>query len=178
MGRILRAFIFRNVGLGIRRLKIIDLETGDQPIYNEDKTICVVYNGKIYNFQKLRHVLEQRRHKFYSHSDTEVIVHMYKEYGKDFVKQLQGMFAFALWDKNKKQLLIARDHVGIKPVYYFVNGNKLLFGSELKSILCYKGIDREINYNAIDVYLSYLYISAPMTIFKSVNKLLPGNFLL
>ncbi len=167
-----------NVGLGIRRLKIIDLETGDQPIHNEDKTVWLVYNGEIYNFQKLRTALEQKGHKFYSHSDTEVIVHMYEEYGKDFVKQLRGMFGFALWDNKKKQLFIVRDHIGIKPIYYSIDSSRLIFGSELKTLLCYKNISREINYNAIDTYLSYLYIPSPITIYKSINKLLPGHLLL
>ncbi|MFQ3675655.1 MAG: asparagine synthase (glutamine-hydrolyzing) [Endomicrobiia bacterium] len=171
-------YFCENIGLGIRRLKVIDLAMGDQPIYNEDKTVCVVYNGEIYNFKELRKFLEQKKHKFYTKTDTEVIVHMYEEFGKDCVKHFEGMFSFALWDVKEKQLMIARDHIGIKPMFYSVIGDKLLFSSEIKSILLHNEIKKEINYNAIDLYLSYLYIPSPMTIFKDIYKLLPGHFLL
>lgn len=166
------------VGLGIRRLKIIDLKTGGQPIFNEDKSIVVVYNGEIYNFPKLREDLEKRGHKFYTKTDTEIIVHLYEDYGNECVKYMQGMFAFALWDSKNQRLLIARDQIGIKPLYYSEINGSLLFASELKAILQSNDVKREIDFSALDLYLTYLYIPAPYTIFKNIYKLLPGHYLL
>ena len=125
----------KNIMLASRRLSIIDLSTGDQPIFNEDKSVVVVYNGEIYNFQELRSDLERKGHRFYTNTDTETIVHSYEEYGIECLKKFNGMFAFALYDDNKKQLLLARDRCGIKPLYYTVLSNSLLFASEIKSIL-------------------------------------------
>src|SRR5881398_590423 len=123
------------VGLGMRRLSIIDLSTGHQPIHNEDRNIWVVFNGEIYNFPELRPELEARGHHFYTNSDTEVIVHLYEEYGVECVKKLRGMFALAVWDQRGEKLLLARDRFGKKPLYYAMDGRRLLFGSEIKAIL-------------------------------------------
>jgi len=166
------------VGLGIRRLAIIDLQTGDQPIHNEDKSVWLVLNGEIYNFQSLREDLLKKGHRFYTKTDTEVIVHLYEEYGVDCPKHLRGMFAFALWDNNKRQLFLARDRLGKKPLCYARINNSLIFGSELKSILLNPEIKKEIDYEALDQYLAYYYIPAPLTIFKQIRKLPPASYLL
>ena len=166
------------IGLGIRRLKIIDLQTGSQPVFNEDKSIVIVYNGEIYNFLDLRGNLERKGHRFYTKTDTEVIVHLYEEYGIDCAKYLRGMFAFAIWDSKNQRLFIARDQIGIKPLYYMEFNSSLLFASELKSILQYEKIHRQTNLQALDLYLTYLYIPAPLTIFDKIHKLLPGHYLL
>jgi asparagine synthase (glutamine-hydrolysing) len=165
------------VGLGHRRLNIIDLEGGKQPIFNEDKTKAIVFNGEIYNFQELRKTLLEKGHHLETRSDTEVIVHAYEEYGERCVNHLRGMFAFAIWDREKKQLFLARDRVGIKPLYYYWDGRKFLFASEMKAILQDPAIRREIDPCALDDYLTYLYIPAPKTIFQSIRKLLPGHML-
>jgi asparagine synthase (glutamine-hydrolysing) len=170
-------YIEQNVGLGHRRLSIIDLEGGKQPIFNEDRTSAIVFNGEIYNFKPVRGILLQRGHRFKTESDTEVILHAYEEYGEKCVEQLRGMFAFAIWNGQKKELFLARDRVGIKPLYYYWNEEKLLFASELKSILEDNTIERTINPSALDDYLTYLYIPAPKTIFKQIYKLLPGHTL-
>jgi asparagine synthase (glutamine-hydrolysing) len=162
----------------MRRLKVIDLESGNQPIFNEDRSVVIVYNGETYDFKKTRTDLESKGHKFYTHSDTEVIVHLYEEYGIDCVKYLRGMFAFALWDKKQKQLLIARDRVGIKPLYYYHKGQDLLFASELKALLTYTGLKREINLEAFDDYFSYMCVPGSGAIFKDVYKLEPGHIML
>lgn len=167
-----------SVGLGIRRLNVIDLETGAQPIFNEDKSIVVVYNGEIYNYPTLSKELRAKGHQFYTKSDTEVIVHLYEDYGYDCVKYLRGMFTFALWDKKKQSLFLARDQIGIKPLYYTEFNGNLLFASELKAILQYEKIPRQINYQALDLYLTSLYIPAPLTIFEKIYKLLPGHYLI
>ncbi|MEK6715537.1 MAG: asparagine synthase (glutamine-hydrolyzing) [Candidatus Omnitrophota bacterium] len=166
------------IGLGVRRLKIIDLETGDQPIHNEDETIWIVYNGEIYNFKELKAQLQTSGHKFYTHTDTEVIVHLYEDEGKDCVKKLRGMFAFAIWDKRKGELILARDRLGIKPLYYFFHNGNLIFASEIKSIIKDNRIKREVDFKALDYYIKFLYVPAPLTIFKGINKLLPGHILL
>jgi asparagine synthase (glutamine-hydrolysing) len=165
------------VGLGIRRLAIIDLQTGDQPIHNEDKSVWVVLNGEIYNFKVLREGLEKKGHIFYTQSDTEVIVHLYEESGIDFLKSLRGMFALALWDNNKKQLFLARDRLGKKPLCYARNSKYLIFASELKAILANPEIKKEIDSEALDYYLTYYYIPAPLTIFKQIRKLPPASYL-
>jgi asparagine synthase (glutamine-hydrolysing) len=166
-----------SVGLGIRRLKVIDLETGSQPIFNEDKSVVVVYNGEIYNYQALSKELRAKGHQFYTKSDTEVIVHLYEDYGSECVKYLRGMFAFALWDRKKQLLLLARDQIGIKPLYYAEFKSNLFFASELKAILQYEEIPRQINFRALDLYLTHLYVPAPLTIFEKIYKLLPGHYL-
>jgi len=165
------------VGLGIRRLKIIDLNTGDQPIHNEDDTIWIVFNGEIYNFKELRNDLIQKGHSFYTQSDTEVIVHLYEEHKDGCVNFLRGMFTFAIWDKTERRLFIARDRLGIKPLYYSLKGDTLIFASELKVLMKYRDSSFSINYEALDNYLTFLYIPAPLTIFKDVFKLLPAHTL-
>lgn len=170
-------FFSEGIGLGIRRLKIIDLETGSQPIFNEDQQICVVYNGEIYNFIELRNDLLSRGHRFYTKSDTEVIVHLYEEFGIDMVKKLNGMFAFALWDNQKKILYLARDQFGIKPLYYALFPYGIIFASELKSILRYRELRSEIDYDSLCRYLVAEYIPSPHSIFKGIKKLPPGHYL-
>ncbi len=164
-------------GLGHRRLSIIDLEAGRQPIFNEDQTKAIVFNGEIYNFRTLRERLLAQGHRFRTSSDTEVILHAYEEYGEKCVEHLRGMFAFAVWDRTKQQLFLARDRVGIKPLYYYWNGETCLFGSELKAILEDPSVPRELDVQALDEYLTYLYIPAPRTIFKGIRKLEPGHTL-
>ncbi len=167
-----------DVMLGMRRLKVIDLATGSQPIYNEDRSVVVVYNGEIYNYMELRDELVKAGHIFKTNSDTETIVHLYEEYGDDFINRLRGMFAFALWDAERKRLILARDRIGIKPLYYYFKNGILLFASEIKSLLVYPEISREINYNALHDYLTFGYVPAPNTIFADIYKLLPGYMLL
>lgn len=166
-----------NVGLGIRRLSIIDVPTGHQPIGNEDNSIWVVYNGEIYNYKELRRELEQKKHTFKTNSDTEVLVHLYEEMGRQMVSRLNGMFAFAVWDSKRYTLLLARDRVGIKPLYYYMGLDRLLFGSELKSLLQDPSVPRNINFHALHSYLSFLYVPAPLTIFQGIKKLPPGHTL-
>lgn len=168
----------RHLGMGIRRLKIIDLSTGSQPIFNETKEIVVVLNGEIYNYIELRQELEKKGHKFSTNSDTEVIVHAYEVYGLDFLKQLNGMFGIALWDSVKKHLIVARDRAGIKPLYYRLNEKGISFASELKSLLTDPECKKEIDFFALDDYFSLLYVPGPRTIFKSIKKLMPGQYLL
>ncbi|MDP2939635.1 MAG: asparagine synthase (glutamine-hydrolyzing) [Candidatus Omnitrophota bacterium] len=170
-------YLDADIGLGIRRLKVIDLNTGDQPIHNEDKTIWIVFNGEIYNFKELRDSLVKKGHIFYTQTDTEVVVHLYEEYRDECVKYLRGMFAFAIWDKNDKRLLLARDRVGIKPLYYSFINNRLIFGSEIKSLLQDNNVSHRLNFTALDKYLTFLYIPAPLTIFEDIFKLLPGHIL-
>jgi len=163
-----------HIGLGMRRLKIIDLETGHQPIYNEDKSIWVVLNGEIYNYRELRDDLEARGHIFYTRSDTEVITHLYEEHGEKLVTFLNGMFGLALWDSNKEKLFIARDRLGIKQIYYAEDDTSFVFGSEIKAILALPGNDREIDYEALSDYFSLQYIPAPRSIFRGIRKLPPA----
>lgn len=166
------------VGLGHRRLAIIDLNRGAQPMCNEDKTLWIVFNGEIYNFGELRQELVQKGHKFSSATDTEVIIHAYEEYGVACLSRLQGMFAFALWDEKERTLFLARDRVGIKPLYYYETGQAIVFASEIKSLLVDPEVKREINPAAIDRFLSYLYLPGAETLFKGINKLEPGFYLL
>ncbi|MFN3551273.1 MAG: asparagine synthetase B family protein, partial [Endomicrobiia bacterium] len=162
---------FPAIGLGIRRLAIIDLKTGSQPIHNEDKTIWIVCNGEIYNFLELRDKLKETWHRFYTKTDVEPILHLYETFGVDCLKFLRGMFAFALWDERKQVLFLARDRVGKKPLYYTFYNGSLVFASEIKSILVYFNTTPEINYEAIDYFLTYQYIPQPMTIYKNIYKL-------
>ncbi len=166
------------VGLGMRRLSIIDVASGRQPVRNEDGTVWVVFNGEIYNFRELRRNLEGRGHIFYTHTDTETIVHLYEEYGKRAVDHLRGMFAFALWDERKRQLLIARDRVGIKPLYYAEAGGRLLFASELKSILQVAGMERNLSWSAMSHLFSFLSTPPTEAIIDGVHKLEPGHLLI
>jgi asparagine synthase (glutamine-hydrolysing) len=165
------------VGLGMRRLSIIDLSGGRQPIHNEDQTIQIVFNGEIYNFLELRGELESRGHKFYTHSDTEVIVHLYEEMGADCVKKLRGMFAIALYDFKRKSLLLARDRLGKKPLHYALHKGRLLFGSEIKAILAVAPELAEISQEGLLQYFYFGYINDPLTAFRNIHKLPPGCLL-
>ena len=163
------------VGLGHRRLSIIDLDTGAQPMSNEDGTIWVVYNGEIYNFRELRMDLEKRGHRFKSAADTEVIVHLYEEMGDRCVTKLQGMFAFALWDSRNQRLLLARDRVGVKPLYFANTGKALVFASELKSLLADPEVGRRVNPRALDRFLTYYFLPGSDTLLEGIFKLKPGH---
>jgi asparagine synthase (glutamine-hydrolysing) len=165
------------IGLGHRRLSIIDLSNGKQPLFNEDNSVVIVYNGEIYNFQELEKELKGLGHKFGTRCDTEVIVHAWEEWGEACVKRFNGMFAFALWDMNKKLLFLARDHLGIKPLFYSLQQGKLLFGSELKALLKYPNFNKAIDPHAIEEYFAYGYIPDPRSIFKNVWKLPAGQTL-
>ena len=164
--------------LGHRRLAIIDLSVkGKQPLCNENETVWIVFNGEVYNFQELRAELERFGHKFDSHTDTEVIVHAYEQWGTECVKKLRGMFAFAIWDQQKRRLFLARDRVGKKPLYYADNGRCFAFASELQGLLQNPEVQREVDLEAVDSYLSWGYVPAPLTGFKNVSKLPPAHFL-
>ncbi|MGH9370619.1 MAG: asparagine synthetase B family protein, partial [Vicinamibacterales bacterium] len=165
------------VGLGMRRLSIIDLSTGQQPIHNEDQTVWVVFNGEIYNYRELRRELESAGHRFHTSSDTETIVHAYEEWGERAFERLRGMFGIALWDRTRRTLLLARDRAGIKPLLYAERRGRLYFGSELKSLIAAGAVSREIDLSALDHYLSFLYAPRDRAIFKGVSKLPPGHYL-
>lgn len=166
------------VGLGHRRLAIIDLHTGDQPLCNEDRTVWVVFNGEIYNFQELREYLQSRGHRFRTRSDTEVIVHGWEEWGEAVAERLRGMFAIALWDENRKTLWLARDRLGKKPLYYAVDHRRLVFASELKAIRRLGTSPFDVDLEALDLYLSFGYVPAPRSIFRQVRKLEPAQWAL
>jgi asparagine synthase (glutamine-hydrolysing) len=166
------------IALGHRRLSIIDLTTGDQPIFNEDRSIAIVFNGEIYNYQELRQDLIKKGHRFRTTGDTEVIVHLYEDQGIECVRELNGMFAFAIWDAPKRQLFLARDALGEKPLYYVNTGGEFLFASELKALMRHGDISREIDLAALDDYLAYGYVPAPRTIYRAVSKLPAGYRLL
>ena len=166
------------VSLGMRRLSIIDVATGKQPIYNERRDICVVYNGEIYNYLPLMENLKKKGHKFETKSDTEVIVHLFEEFGTESFSMLNGMFAFALWDKRKQTLYLVRDRFGIKPLNYAVINRKIIFGSEIHLLLLDPDISKEIDPEALDFYLAYYYINAPRTIFKAIRKVPSASYLM
>ena len=170
-------FIDGSVGLGMRRLSIIDLASGHQPIHNEDRTVWVVFNGEIYNYAKLRQELEEQGHHFYTHSDTETLVHLYEQYGEDMVTRLNGMFSFAIWDSVKRRLFIARDRLGEKQLFYAFQRGKLYFGSELKCLLATGELSREIDPHAVDEYFTFLYTPAPRTIYRDIRELPAGHSL-
>ncbi|MFK5951072.1 MAG: asparagine synthase (glutamine-hydrolyzing), partial [Methylococcales bacterium] len=163
------------VGLAHRRLSIIDLHSGHQPIGNEDGSIQIVFNGEIYNYQALREKLMAKGHIFKTDSDTETIVHAYEEYGYQCVEHLRGMFAFAIWDKNKEELFISRDRFGKKPLFIYQTDNSIIFASEIKSILQYTGYKRDVDLSSVWQYFSYRYAPGPATLFKNIAKLNPGN---
>ena len=165
------------VGLGMRRLSIIDLSTGHQPIHNEDESVWLVFNGEIYNYRDLRRDLEQHGHRFYTSSDTETIVHAYEQWGEDCFARLRGMFGIAIWDRKTQTLLIGRDRSGIKPLHYAEHGGRLFFGSELKSLIAAGAVDGAIDVASLDHYLSFLYTPRDRSIFKGVHKLPPGHLL-
>ncbi|MHB8354645.1 MAG: asparagine synthase (glutamine-hydrolyzing), partial [Burkholderiales bacterium] len=164
----------RHCGLGMRRLKIIDLEGGHQPVFNEDRTLAVVLNGEIYNYRELRGELEPR-HRFATNSDTEVIAHLYEELGEKCLEKLNGMFALAVWDAKKEELFVARDRAGVKPLFYADLGGSLYFASELKAMLAFNGMPRDIDGQALADYLSFYYISSPRSIFRHIRRLPQGH---
>jgi asparagine synthase (glutamine-hydrolysing) len=166
------------VGLGVRRLSIIDLATGHQPVTNEDKTLWLVFNGEIYNYQELRATLEKKGHVFVTRSDTEVIIHAFEEYGDRCVEHLNGMFVFAIWDAPRRRLTIARDRLGIKPLYYWVSGDQIVFGSELKAVIAHPDVPRQLDFMALDQFLTLEYIPSPRTIFQRIYKLPPAHRLI
>jgi asparagine synthase (glutamine-hydrolysing) len=170
-------FVKDGVGLGMRRLSIIDLAGGHQPIFNEDRSVWVVFNGEIYNFSELRRELKQRGHHFCTSTDTEVIVHLYEEHGSDCVQKLRGMFAFALYDERRRRLLLARDRLGIKPLHYSLVNRRLLFGSEIKAILAAAPKLAEIDPQALLQYCYFGYVPDPLTAFSPIKKLPPGHVL-
>ncbi len=170
-------FVKDGTGLGMRRLSIIDVAGGHQPVFNEDKSIWIVYNGEIYNFAELRPELESRGHRFSTHSDTEVIVHLYEEMGAECVQKLRGMFAFALYDQREKRLLLARDRFGKKPLHYALDGGRLYFGSEIKAILAVAPELAKVNQEALLQYMYFGYIPDPATAFTPIQKLPPGHLL-
>ncbi|OQX88731.1 asparagine synthase (glutamine-hydrolyzing) [candidate division KSB1 bacterium 4484_87] len=170
-------YVKPEVGLGMRRLSIIDLVTGKQPISNESGDVWIVFNGEIYNHHELRKELIARGHRFATKTDTESIVHAYEEYGEQCVEKLNGMFAFAIWDERKKSLFVARDRIGIKPLYYFFDKKRFIFGSEIKSILQAGEVPRRIDLQALDNFLTFEYIPAPLSIFQDIRKLPPGQTL-
>jgi asparagine synthase (glutamine-hydrolysing) len=167
-------FLENGVGLGIQRLAIIDVAGGNQPIFNEDRTVAVVLNGEIYNFLQLREQLMRRGHRFSSHSDTEVLVHLYEDHGEQMVQHLRGMFAFALWDGRRRQLLCARDRIGKKPLFWARRGDHVWFASEIRALLQDPELDRSIDESALAVYLALHYVPHPLSAFKAIRKLPPA----
>jgi len=171
-------YIDKNIGMAMRRLSIIDLAGGKQPIHNRDKTAWIVFNGEIYNYQELRRELEDEGAEFYTKSDTEVVIHLYDRYGVDCLQHLRGMFALAIWDTRDDSLFLARDRIGKKPLLYSLQANgDLIFGSEFQALLKHPAISREVDYEAIHHYLSYICVPAPYTAFKQIRKLEPGHWL-
>ena len=171
-------YLAPGIALGHRRLSIIDLATGQQPLFNEDGSVVIVFNGEIYNFQELVPQLEALGHRFRTRSDTEVIVHAWEAWGEACVERLRGMFAFAIWDENRQTLFMARDRLGVKPMYYAaLPDGQLLFGSELKSVMAHGGLSREIDPLALEEYFSLGYVAEPRTVFKAARKLPPGSFI-
>jgi len=170
-------FVDREIGLGHRRLSIIDLAAGAQPMTNEDGALQIVFNGEIYNFIELRKELESAGHQFATHSDTEVIVHAYEQWGPACVSRFNGMFAFALWDGRKRELFLARDHLGIKPLYYIQLGNRVLFASEIKSLLQDATCPREVDLESLSELFTFRYVPSPKTLFADIRKLSPGHWM-
>jgi asparagine synthase (glutamine-hydrolysing) len=170
-------YVNGSVGLAMRRLSIIDLKSGQQPIHNQDRSSWIVFNGEIYNYLELREKLEKLGHTFYTNSDTEAIVHAYDQYGADCPKHLRGMFAFAIWNERTQELFIARDRVGKKPLLYALVSGQLIFGSEFSALLLHPDISRDIQPEALDYYLSFMCIPAPLTAYKAIRKLEPGHWL-
>jgi asparagine synthase (glutamine-hydrolysing) len=170
-------WVDQGIALGMRRLSIIDLSTGHQPIHNEDRSVWIVFNGEIYNYRELRRELEAAGHRFYTNTDTEVIVHAYEQWGKEAIARLRGMFGLAIWNTQTRALLVARDRIGIKPMHYATVNGRLYFGSELKSLLQAPDLPRDLDPDALDHYLSFLYTPRDGSIFKHVRKLPPGHLL-
>lgn len=173
------SYVDEAIAMGFRRLSIIDLETsGDQPLYNEEKTLVLTFNGEIYNYQELRLELIKKGHDFVSHTDSEVLIHGYEEWGENLVYKLRGMFAFVIWDRKKQRLYGARDHFGIKPFYYYHTKDLFLYGSEIKSFLEHPGFKKEVNEDVLPLYLSYQFVPTNETLFKNVFCLQPGYYFL
>jgi asparagine synthase (glutamine-hydrolysing) len=170
-------YVNDGVGLGMRRLSIIDLKSGQQPIHNQDRTAWIVFNGEIYNYRELRDKLEQLGHTFYTNSDTEAIVHAYDQYGADCPNHLRGMFAFAIWDERTQELFLARDRVGKKPLLYASVNGQFVFGSEFTALLEHPGISKDIDFEALNHYLSFMCVPAPLTAYQAIRKLEPGHSL-
>jgi asparagine synthase (glutamine-hydrolysing) len=170
-------YLSKNAGFGFRRLSIIDMKSGHQPIHNEDNTVWSMHNGEIYNFRELRKELESDGHKFYTNSDSETIVHAYEKYGLDFVRHIDGMFALAVWDEKNETLVLARDRMGKKPLHYCSVSGKFIFGSEIKALLAHPDCPRELDFLSLAKYLHFEYVPAPSTIFKSIRKLRPAELL-
>lgn len=170
-------YVQDNVGLGFRRLSIIDLSTGHQPLTNEDGSLWIIFNGEIYNFQELRELVISKGHILTTKTDTECILHLYEEFGHDCVTYLRGMFAFAIWNNKNKELFCARDRFGIKPFYYYFDQHSFIFGSEIKAILEAADVDRAIDLNALDLYFTYGYVTGTRTIYSAIKKLLPAHTL-
>ncbi len=171
-------FLDGEVGLGHRRLSIIDVDGGAQPISNEDGTLHIVFNGEIYNFIELRNELKSFNHRFKTLSDTEVIVHAYEQWGADCIYHFNGMFAFAIWDKLKKELFLARDHLGIKPLYYFIDLDRIVFASEIKALIQIPGCRKEIDIDALAELFTFRYVPSPKTLFRGIFKLPPGHLMI
>ena len=169
-------YIDENIALGHRRLAIIDLKTGNQPIYNEDESMVIIFNGEIYNYKEIKE--ELKNHTFKTNSDTEMLIHGYEEWGVELLQKLRGMFAIAIYDKKKKELFLARDHFGIKPLYYYNNNSTMLFSSEIKAFLDHPDFKKELNEEMLGAYLTFSFIPGPKTIFKNVYKLKPGHYML
>src|SRR3989344_1276514 len=166
-----------SIGLAHARLSIIDLEGGWQPIHNEDKTVWVVFNGEIFNYIELRQALDQAGHRFYTHSDTEVIVHLYEQHGDDFVQHLNGQFAIALWDKRNRRLVLARDRTGIRPLFFTQSKGRLLFASEVKALFALPEVPRRLNRHALGEVFSFWSPLAPATVFDGIESRPPGHLM-
>src|ERR1043166_7966588 len=170
-------YVREGIALGMRRLSIIDLSTGHHPVHNEDRSVWVVFNGEIYNFKSLRADLERQGHCFYTETDTEVIVHLYEQYGERCVEKMRGMFAFAVWDTRRRQLLLARDRIGVKPLFYTVAGGRLAFGSELKVLLQLPEVERRLNWESVNHLFTTMCAPSSEAIVDGVHKLKPGHIL-
>jgi asparagine synthase (glutamine-hydrolysing) len=171
-------YIYKNVGIAFRRLSIIDLsKNGAQPMSNEDQTVWLVFNGEFYNFLDYREALIKKGHKFKSYSDSEVIIHLYEEYGIECIKKINGMFAFAIYDKNKNKLFLVRDRFGVKPLFYYIDNNRMIFASELKAIIKNNKISKELNLNSLATYFSVGYILPPESIFLKIKKVELAEYL-
>ena len=166
-----------NFAMSIRRLSVIDLFSGHQPIHNENKKVWAVCNGEIYNFGELRRDLEKKGHRFYTKSDTEVIVHLYEEEGIEFIRRLNGMFAIALWDESSRTLYLIRDRLGIKPLFYYLTGESIIFASELQALAAFHSFRKEIDPLALARYLAFDYVPAPRAIYKNTYKVQAGHYL-
>lgn len=170
-------FVDKDIAMGFRRLSIIDLEGGEQPIYNENNTLVLTFNGEIYNYKELKEELIQKNHRFYTQTDSEVLIHGFEEWGEELLYRLRGMFAFTIWDREKKSLFMARDPFGIKPLHWAQVGENFIYASEIKSILAFPTFEKKFNYKALDNYLSFQYAVPPQTFFEGVYCLMPGHYL-